>query len=465
MSGKKTVRAQSWAVTGCLVTLLVLLLLVMSPGAIQADVTREEIVRPWQDDILLCREALAEIARQANLRQKQIEELKAWHTRCLGAIAEAEERLKEENNRKVAAADRVVNGAQSLVLNDKGDAHIPGYGWGVVGTIAQHRIDTDKAIAETMKPVGEGTAQFHVAGLSWVTRDGLAAIIAADDKAIADLRAAVDAGSFQIYYPGMTWVSRTGLEGRIASNEKSIAETYAAIEAGTYQVYIPHLTWMSRNSMQKLIEDTEAEFKRLEASFSNGEVQIHRPLLSWFSLTQLHGLMDGIKKQIAEHQRSVAEMLFNDHIATYGWATGTAIGEAIKTVEKGIADVNASLAAGTYAVPLSTGGWANANQIREAYKQPNLKPEQRAALDKGMAHIPVAAGVDISLRELDLAKLRLYQAALARHATPLEERYTLELNQRANLQAEFDLELAAHKHRFDRRLAWLRECLAKYIPK
>lgn len=465
MSGIVKIQPQPCSILGFAHIVMILTVVLAITVPVRAEISREVIVKPWRDDTLLCKEAMAEIVRQANLRQKQIEELKAWHTRCHQAIAEAEERLKEENDRKAAVADRVVNGAQSLVLNSNGDFHVPGFGWGLIGKIAQHTVDTNTIIAESMKPVSDGTAQFHVPGLGWVTRQGLAKIIVDDDKAIADLRASVDAGTFQIYYPALNWVSRTVLEGRITANDKSIADTFASIEAGTYQVYIPQLAWINRNGLLKLIEEAEAEYKTIEDGFGAGDTRIHRPLLAWFSFNQLQGSIEDIRKQIAAHQQSVTMNMFRDHVASYGWATGQELDSAIASVEQGIADVKAAVAAGNYGVPLATGGWANAIQIREASKQPNLKPEQRAALEMGMRHIATASEVDISIRELDLAKLKLYKAALAQQAMPLEDRLNLDLNQRADLQAEFDLEKLASKHRIDRRIAWLRQCLEAYIPR
>jgi hypothetical protein len=442
---------------------IMLLAGVLFPIPAAGAVTREDIVKPFRDNIELFKEGLLDVARQGQLRLKQIEEWKAWQTRLREALAESGQRQKEENARRQAAADRIVNAGGSLTLDAAGNLHVPHLGWGVLSTLAKHRDDTNKAIAQVEGTLASGDASLHLQGLGWTTGKALDASISALGKQMTDLQAVIGAGDFQINYPGLGWVSRKSLEASVAAEEKKIAETLAVIDKGEYQVHIPNIGWITRNGLQALIKKDQDDLAALEAVFQKEEAQINRPLLGWVTLKSLHGMMDGLKKQIEDIQKSVGAATFQDNLASAGWVNGQQLQGSIDAAEKGIADVRAALAARTYAVPVAGSGSMNAQQIAEALKNPKLTPEARAALQKGLSHIPIAGQVDIAVRELEVAKLKGFLAALPRHAQPLLDKIKLDLDQRALLQGEFAPELQAHRKRLERHMRWLESCRA-FIP-
>ena len=84
--------------------LIVLVTATLVPIPASAAVTREDVVKPFRDNIELFKEGLADVARQGQLRLKQIEEWKAWHTRLREALAESGKRQKEEDARRLSRA-------------------------------------------------------------------------------------------------------------------------------------------------------------------------------------------------------------------------------------------------------------------------------------------------------------------------------------------------------------------------
>ena len=450
----------------------VLVTLLLAPGAANA-VTDADTVRPWVDDNELGKEAGAELARQIDLRRQELEQVKALHAQMREALAENAQRLKELHDRDLAVATLFVSAATSLKPSDGDQSYVPHIGWGIFGFFEQHRDETNKAIQEAEGAVSRGETQFNVPGIGWLSGDGLDALLASDQRAIDDLQAAADAGTYQIAFPGIGWIDKNGLAARKAANDKAIADTLATVAAGEYQVSVPHLGWVTRNAVEAQIAQLQAELKGLEDSKSAGTLQIHRAIGGWITLVSTQQVMDGLK---AESDGLTAQIGSGDYqvaLPAIGWVTGKAIDDLVKAREAELAKMLQTAAEGHYTVPSGCCGWVDEVAVQAALALPDCHPQgpspclpegQRASLQDAQRRIPVAVDVDAQVRQAEIDLYRLWRGLLDRLAQPRQQQLDLALEQWGRTQSEFDVELAQHRHRIERRIKWLREVIDTQIP-
>lgn len=444
-------------------------LLVAAPALALTD---EDVVRPMRDDIALSQAAIAELARQGAARHAELEQWLAYRQGLAQALADNAARLQELHERDRTIAAGFVSVATALTPRGGDQAYVPHIGWGIFGFFEKHRDDTNAAIAEAEGAVAQGETQFHVAGTGWITGDQLEAQIAAARKAIDDLQAALDAGSWQIHYPGIGWVSRTALEARIAAKEAEIAGTLETIAKGDYQVHVPGIGWTTRNGVETMIANAESRFAEVTATFDGETAQIHRPIGGWITLAGVHAAMQSREDEIAGLQQAAADGSFQHHLPGIGWVTGDGLDAQITEALRGVAEVEAASAAGTYQVP-SALGWTDRNRATEQLALPDCRPqgpspciqaEHRPHYQDVLARIPTAVQADVAVRELRIALLEAFRAAIGSHIGPRVDQLSLELAQWAATQNEFSQELGILRQNHERYVAWLRAVIDTQIP-
>lgn len=424
--------------------------------------SKDDLVSPFRNDLELCKEVLLEITRQGEHRLKEIEQWKTYFEGCKKELAANIQRLKEEQTRRKDADNKISSAHGSLALDDKGNAHVPHHGWGVPGQIQARTQETNRVIAEENETFGKGEMGFHYAGTGWLTEKQLNATIANHAKQMTDLQKQMQDGEFSIHFPGVGWINQKQAKARIEDNEKKVTDTLAVIEKGEFSIHLPHLGWLTRNQLQAQITASEEELAKFRASLTKEDLSIHRPLFGWSTLAQLHANMEGKKKAVTDLEASVSAKDFSHHIPTMGWVNGKALQTSIESIEKEIADVQKLLGDKKYGVPLSTGGWADATGIHEALKAPQIEPATRAALNKGLAHIPIAAQADMAVRHLELNKRKTWLGAIGIHAIVHIEKIKLELAQLANSQSEYSDEVTLNQKRIERHIAWLKQNLTVF---
>lgn len=451
----------------------VMLVLLLAAGGPAFAVSDADTVRPWVDDNELVKEAEVELARQVDLRRQELQQVMALHVQMREALAENAARLKELHDRDLAVATLFVGAAPSLKPADGDQSFVPHIGWGIFGFFEQHRDNTNKAIQEAEGAVARGEMQFSVPGLGWLSGDGLDALIAGDQRAIDDLQAAADAGTYQIAFPGIGWVDANGLKARRAANDKAIAEALAIIAKGEYQVHVPHLGWVTRNAVEAQIAQLEAELKGLEGSKSAGTLQIHRAIGGWITLVSTQQAMDGLS---AESDGLLAKLASGDyqvHLPAIGWVSGKAVDDLVKARQADLAKMIQTAAEGRYTVPSGCCGWVDQENVQRLLALPDCRPQgptpclpegHRASLQDAQRRIPVAVDVDSQVRQMEIDLYLLWRGLLDKLARPRLEQIDLALQQWARTQSEFDIELAQHRHRIERRITWLREVIDTRIP-
>lgn len=441
----------------------VLLALVALPVP-AAAVTEADVIAPQTLRIELCRDAEREIARQADLWRAELDAWQAFRRGLTAELARGAARMAEEHRRARAVEERAVAAAPGLVPLGGDAALVPHIGWGIFGYFEQRRADTNRAIAEAEGTVAAGEAAFHVAGQGWMTGDGLEATIAAAAQARVDFDTAVSNGDFAIAYPGLGWITRKGVEGCIAGAEAEIAQVRATIAAGDYAVAIPGLGWMTRNGMNGLIAAAEAELAGLEAALTAGTLSIARNGHGWFDRNGLEGWIAANEAARAEIGRLQAAGAYSYAFPAIGWADGKGIDAMIAEREAGIAEVRRLEAEGKYSVPTAL-GWTDANGARAALALPTCREngpspcipaDHRPHYQDALRRVPLAVATDIAIRQLEIDRLRAWRAALDSHATPDLQRLETERAIHGVLAAEFAQDLAAHRARIARHIAWLR---------
>lgn len=448
---------------------LALAALAFAPPA--GAVTDEDAIATFRDRIALCQDGGREIARQADLWRAELDAWKAFRQRLREELARGAARLAEEHRRARAVEDRAVAAASGLVPLGGDAAHVPHIGWGIFGYFEQRRADTNRAIAEAEGTVGAGEYGFHVAGQGWMTGDGLDAAVAAETQRRVDHDAAVGAGTFAVAYPGLGWIDGNGVRACIAAAEQEIANTRAVIAAGEYAVALPGLGWVTRNSLNAMIATAQAELKGLEDALAARTLAVARPGRGWFDGNGLDGWIAANEAARAEIARLTGAGSYGYAFPTAGWLDGNGIDAQIADREAGIAEVRRLADAGTYGVPGAL-GWHDANGARAALAlptcrengpQPCIPAEHRPHYEDVLRRIPLAVATDIAIRQFEVERLRSWRAAIDAHAAPDLDRLALERAQFGVLAAEFDVELAAHRTRIERHIAWLRRSL-EMIP-
>jgi hypothetical protein len=451
----------------------VLLAILLAPAMPALAVTDADTVRPWVDDNELVKEGEVELARQIDLRRQELQQVKALHTQMRDALAENVQRLKELHDRDLAVATLFVSAAPALKPSDGEQSFVPHIGWGIFGFFEKHRDDTNKAIQEADGAVARGETQFSIPGIGWISGQGLDALIASDQHAIDVLQAAADAGTYQIAFPGIGWVDRNGLQARRAANDQAIATAMATIAKGEYQVHVPHLGWVTRNAVEAQIAQLEAEMKGLEGSKSAGTLQIHRAIGGWITLVSTQATMDGFTAEADAIAAKLASGDYQLHLPGIGWVNGKAVDDLVKARQADLAKMIQTAAEGHYTVPSGCCGWVDQETVTRLLALPDCRPQgptpclpegHRASLQDALRRIPVAVDVDAQVRQMEIDLYLLWRGLLDQLARPRLQQLDLALQQWARTQSEFDIELAQHRHRIERRIKWLREVIDTQIP-
>jgi len=451
----------------------VIALVLLALAAPAAAITDEDTIRPWLDDNELVKEAETELARQIDLRRQELEQVKALHMQMRASLAENAQRLKELHDRDLAVATLFVSAASALKPSDGDQSFVPHIGWGIFGFFEKHRDDTNKAIQDAEGAVSRGETQFHLPGIGWISGQGLDALVASDQAGIDALQAAADAGTYQIHFPGIGWVDKEGLATLRAANDQAIAATRETIAKGEYQVHVPHLGWVTRNAVEAQIAQLQQELKGLEDGKSAGTLQIHRAIGGWITLVSTQQVMDGLT---AEADGIAAQLASGDyvvHLPAIGWVSGKAIDDLVKARQADLAKMIQTAAEGHYTVPSGCCGWVDQETVTKLLALPDCRPQgptpclaegHRASLQDAQRRIPVAVDVDAQVRQLEIDLYLLWRGLLDALASPRLQQLNLSLEQWARTQSEFDIELAQHRHRIERRIKWLREVIDTQIP-
>lgn len=435
-------------------------------------VTVEEIVRPQRDAIAHCADARTELARQAALRMKQLEEAKAWHQSLEQALADLVGFQEREYQRAKAAEAMFVSRAASLVVKPGDQAWVPHIGWGIFGYFEKRRDDTNQAIAEAEGAIGRGETSFNVQGVGWLSGQGLKDILASDAKAMADLQAALDTGAWQINYPGLGWVSGNALANCDADNAKRIKELQELVSKGEFQINVVNVGWVTRNALQAMIDGEDARLKQLDADAAALTLQINRAFFGWQTMAGVHARLDGLKKEKGDYEAAVAATIAYN-VPSIGWTTGNALDEMIASAEKEVAGVLQTAGEGKYAVPTGI-GWLDRNAIEAALALPDcrpkdspspcLAPQHRPILQDAAGRVPIAVDTDVAFRQQRIDLLKSYRGEIATLAEPRLALFDLDLAQWARMQDEFTAEIGEHRKVIARRLAWLREIMQTEMP-
>jgi hypothetical protein len=242
-----------------------------------------------------------------------------------------------------------------------------------------------------------------------------------------------------------------------AVEERAVAASRSLVPLGGDAAHVPHIGWGIFGCFEWRRDDTN----RAIARRGHG----------WFDRNGLEGWIAANEAAKAEIGRQLGEGVYAHAFPGGGRLNGQGLDTMIAEREAGIAEVQRLEGAGSYAVPTGL-GWTDGNGARAALALPTCREngptpcipaEHRPHDQDALRRIPVAVATDIAIRQLEIDRLRARRAALEAHAAPDLQRLEVERNIHGTLAAEFDQDLAAHRARIGRHIAWLRRAMQQ-IP-
>jgi len=414
----------------------------MSPAA---SLT-QDIVRPFEQELELCRAGLTEIDRQAN---QQIAEQQAWiayYQNQRTVLGERTEKVKKDWEDRIDRIGKAMSALGGLEKPDGNAAHLPHFGWTNQARLSELLKTTQEEYEKVSKSIAEGDYKIHHHILGWISGKILDEKITKTATEIKNIQEAVSQGKHSVHLSGMGWITRNALEARMAAAEKSKTETMDTIAKGEYSVHVPVLGWHTRNSLQKAIEAVEAKIEGLGKTAQDEKLGVHRALLGWCDALTLAARLEAKSKEIESWKKSVEEDIFSAHIPANGWMSGKDIKAKIESVAKSIEGIEKAVADGTYGVPVKGFNWMNKQQIEAAEDNINRQlgdpkltaavkkalREQLKSLAKGLKDIANASALDVAVWLMEKSKWTSWATAYAKLAVPYLEAKRLESRQLAD---------------------------------
>jgi len=440
--------------------LVSLSLMFLGSSTVEA-ITFKYILQPYEDDILLCIDALGAISLQGNRREgelkKQLEQLGRYGYR--EGISLNKKRLRSEHTRRREVFKAMYSAFGQLIYNphepNQRKAHIPHFGWIDGKALNQRQKKNSELSRKEHLALNSKDTPFWVIDLGHISEKNLQGRLLTKQKEITKLVSNKE--EFKINYPGLGWVSRNIIRKRIAVNQKKITEIRGQIQRGEYKVFLPKLGWVTRNILLDRIKKVDDTWNDTNKQFRVKQAKIYRYYLGWTDQKTLESSIQKISKNQKDLESSIKNGTFQAHLSGEGWTTRKKLDAKIAQNKK----AQTQVIPGKYKVPVLGFGYLDRNQINQQFKRKGLNKQQKAALSRGINHIGAAVRIHLRVLQLMSGKLSEYQRTIGSHANPRKHALNIDLNRRKKILNEaFSKEKNYILKRLKRLKAYLQQSLA-----
>jgi hypothetical protein len=425
------------------------LMFVFSTSVFPQDV-KDLIVKPYQDDLELCREALAELDRQAVQWLGQLHQWYGYFDSCAAANAAYTNTILSNLADSEAFLDSVVKAAADTEM--RGAAWVPGYAFSTVEQFEQFRKDAKSEVSKDRAKVDAGDYRFGLSSLGDASRNAIQYRRKEHEEYIENVRTSIEEGTFYIFFPGLGQVTRVSLEARMASNHEAITNALA----NYYEQAKPDFGFESRQELEAAISSAQTQLRDLETEFETGQPRIFRHLFRDSAAPiEIENFIKNNESTLNELEESIAKGLFQTGFPGYDGVTENWLEDSIKTKQQYIQQLKKSVADGTYSVGIYPGwGTGDANYLHNAINNTN-DADAIAIYRKALERIAIASNMDIEKLSMEVEQEKRYADLIKLLPVPDIYKLKLEIEQRKAMTAEWNRELDFQRKRLQRYIHYL----------